>query len=448
MEKFYISKGAHYVLNRLIENGEEGFLVGGSVRDNLMGNTPSDFDVTTSAKPEKIKEIFSECRLITLGEKYGTIGILIDGELIETTTYRRDGNYIDGRHPEEVEFSRDLIEDLRRRDFTINAMAMDINGNLVDEFGGLRDLEEGILRTVGEPKERFEEDKLRMLRAVRFANRFNFRIEDGTYLAIRKYAKNIKQVAPERIQEELNQIFLSDTPGNGINLLLDCGLLEYIFPELMPTIGYDQMSPYHHRNLFFHMLCTLDNVPKKLHLRIAALFHDVAKVGTLTVDEDGVGHFFGHDKIGAELVVEILKRLRYDRKTINAVELLIGNHMKVSPGIGEKGLKRQIARMGEDLIFDLYDLMIADMKCTRDDRDTIFLEKRKLKIKEIIESKQVVDKSGLAINGRDLIEIGYEEGPRIGQVLEYLTELVLEDESLNIKETLLNIAREKKSEVR
>lgn len=446
MNKLFISESGKFVLNRLEENGEEGFLVGGCVRDSLMGNTPSDFDVTTSAKPDRIMEIFSDKKLITLGKKYGTIGIMVDGEIIETTTYRKDGDYLDGRHPENVEFSQNLIQDLERRDFTINAMAMDVKGNIIDEFGGILDLEAGIIRTVGIPEERFEEDKLRMLRGVRFANRFNFQIEDETYLAIRKFAKNITQVAPERIQMELNQIFLSETPGNGINLLYDTNLMAYIFPELMATIGYDQMSPYHHKNLFFHMLCTLDNVPRKLHLRIAGLFHDIAKVNTLTIDEEGVGHFYGHDKLGADMVVKILKRFRYDNKTINAVKILIDQHMKASPEMGKKGLKRQIKRVGKDLILDLYDLMIADMMCTRDDRDISFLENRKIEIKNILETKEVIDKSGLKINGRDLIEIGYNEGKIIGEVLDYLTELVLDDENLNKKEILLNIAREKLSE--
>ncbi|NLW41807.1 MAG: CCA tRNA nucleotidyltransferase [Tissierellia bacterium] len=446
MNKLFISKSGKFVLNRLEEYGEEGFLVGGCVRDSLMGNTPSDFDVTTSAKPDRIMEIFSDKKLITLGKKYGTIGIMVDGEIIETTTYRKDGDYLDGRHPENVEFSKDLIQDLKRRDFTINAMAMDVRGNIIDEFGGISDLESGIIRTVGIPEERFEEDKLRMLRGVRFANRFNFQIEDETYLAIRKFAKNITQVAPERIQMELNQIFLSETPGNGINLLYDTNLMAYIFPELMDTIGYDQMSPYHHKNLFFHMLCTLDNVPRKLHLRIAGLFHDIAKVNTLTIDEEGIGHFYGHDKLGADMVVKILKRLRYDSKTINAVKILIDQHMKASPEMGKKGLKRQIKRVGKDLILDLYDLMIADMLCTRDDRDISFLENRKIEIKNILDTKEVIDKSGLEINGRDLIEIGYNEGKIIGKMLDYLTELVLDDENLNKKEILLNIAREKLSE--
>ena len=430
MNEFFISKGAKFVLNRLNENGEEGFLVGGCVRDSLMGNTPSDFDVTTSANPDRIMEIFSDKKLITLGKKYGTIGIMVGEEIIETTTYRKDGDYLDGRHPENVEFSKNLTQDLKRRDFTINAMAMDVKGNIIDEFGGVSDLEAGRIRTVGIPEERFEEDKLRMLRGVRFANRFNFQIEDETHLAIRKFANNITQVAP----------------GNGIDLLYDTNLMAHIFPELMDTIGYDQMSPYHHKNLFYHMLCTLDNVPAKLHLRIAGLFHDIAKVHTLSIDEDGVGHFYGHDKLGADMVVKILKRLRYDNKTISRVETLIGQHMKVSPGMGEKGLKRQIRRVGEDLIFDLYDLMIADMMCTRDDRDVSFLENRKIEIKNILESKQVIDKSGLVINGRDLIEIGYNQGKEIGEVLDYLMELVLDDEELNEKETLLNIAREKLSE--
>ena len=446
MKDYKISKGAKFVLNRLNNKDEEGYIVGGSVRDILMGSTPSDFDVTTSASFDKLKEIFSDCKVITIGEKYGTLGIIYEDELIETTTFRSDGDYIDGRHPENVEFTKDLKEDLKRRDFTINAMAMDINGNIIDVFGGQKDIENKIIKTVGDPDKRFSEDKLRILRAVRFSNRLNFKIEENTLKSIKHYAKDINTVSQERIREELNKIILSDTPSKGFDLLLETNLLKEIFPEIMPTVGYDQMSPYHHKDLFKHMECVLDSVDKKLYLRLAAIFHDIEKVSTLSIDEDGVGHFYGHDKLGAETVEKILKRLKYDNKTIKKVKILIEKHMQAQPEMGGKGLKRLINKVGEDLILDLLDLMIADLLCTREDRDATFLYERKNLAKEIIESKEVVNKSGLVINGKDLIEIGYKEGIKIGSVLDYLTELVLDDKNLNNREDLLKIAKDKLTE--
>lgn len=441
MKNFYISKEAIFVLEMLEKNGYEGYIVGGSVRDNLMGIRPSDFDITTSARPEEIEEVFKDFKLITLGKRFGTIGILINEEVIETTTFRSDGNYEDGRHPDDVKFSDNLEEDLKRRDFTINAMAMDREKNLYDIFDGKKDLENKVIKTVGNPYKRFEEDKLRMLRAVRFSNRLGFDIEKETANAIINYSENIKEVSKERIREEFDKILLSDTPKNGILLLLDLGLLKELIPELMPTVGYNQMSPYHHKDLFLHILCTVEKVPPILHLRLAALLHDIGKVDTLSIDEDGVGHFFGHDKLGAKMSREILKRLRYDNKTIKNVELLIDRHMKNPKGMGKKGLKRLINRVGEDLIFDLIDLNIADLKCTREDRDATFLYERKKEAKDIIESKTPYNKKALKINGNDLIEIGFEEGKIIGDVLDKLTDLVIDDPEMNDKEKLLEISK-------
>lgn len=444
--KIKISKGAEFVLKRLESHNEEGYIVGGCVRDFLLNIEPSDFDVTTSASPSKIEEIFSDCKLITLGKEFGTIGVLIDGEVIETTTFRKDGDYLDGRHPEKVEFSTNLKEDLMRRDFTINSMAMDIRGKLFDYFGGKDDLLKGIIKTVGDPLERFTEDKLRILRGVRFSNRFDFKIEENTFKAMKNMASKIKEVSKERIQEELNKILLSDTPKRGVEILLETKLLENIFPELMPTVGYDQMSPYHHKDLFKHTLCVVESVDKKIHLKYAALFHDVSKVDTLSIDEDGVGHFYGHDELGGKVCEEALKRLKYDNKTIKNAKLLIQKHMKVPKEIGKKGQKRLLNALGEELIFDLINLCIGDLLCTRDDRDPTYLYEIRNSIKEIINSKVAINKEGLALNGNDLMEIGYKQGIKLGNTLDYLTELVIDDESLNNKDTLLKIAKKKLTE--
>lgn len=444
--KTIFSKGADFVLKRLEENKEEAYIVGGSVRDLLMGRTPNDFDVTTSCSYQRLREIFSDCRVVTLGEKYGTLGILYGDELIETTTYRADGSYLDGRHPENVIFTRYLEEDLKRRDFTINAMAMDYRKNLVDIFGGQEDLKNKLIKTVGVPEERFSEDKLRILRAIRFATNLGFEVETQTLVGIKKYAKDINLVSKERIREEFNKVLLSTCPSKGLNLMLKTGLLGEIIPEIIPTVGYDQMSPYHHKDLFKHILCVLDGVDKKLHLRLASLFHDIGKVETLSIDEKGVGHFYGHDSLGSQMAEVILKRLKYDNKTISKVKILIEKHMQAQPQIGDKGLKRLINKVGPDLIFDLFDLMLADLRCTRDDRDPSFLLNRKERVRELLANKTVVDKSGLVITGRDLLEIGYKEGKALGDFLDYLTDLVLEDESLNTKDILLKIAKEKLTE--
>ncbi len=441
MKKSEISSGASFVLERLKNAGYSAYVVGGCVRDILLNVEPSDFDVTTSATTDEMEELFSDCKLVTLGREYGTIGILHSGEMVEATTFRSDGAYLDGRHPSYVEFSRRLYDDLNRRDFTINAMAMDIEGNIVDEFGGLLDLQNKVIKAVGDPLERFEEDKLRMLRAVRFATTLEFEIEENTLNAIKNTAEKLHEVSIERIQMEINKILLSDTPKRGMELLLETGLLKEILPEIMRTVDYDQMSPYHHKSLFKHIICVVDRVPKKLHLRLAALFHDISKVDTLSIDEDGVGHFYGHDLLGAKVSTIVLKRLKYDNKTIEAVNLLIENHMKAHDVLSRKAVKRQINRVGENLIYDLLDLMISDVKCTREGRDVSFLEDRKLEVTDILNSSEPINEQGLKINGHDLIQIGYNEGRELGRVLGELTEIVLDDPTMNDRDKLIEIAK-------
>lgn len=443
MKTIDISKASKLVLKRLEENKEKAYLVGGCVRDFIMNRHPSDFDVTTSAKPDKIEKIFADFPLVTLGKNFGTIGVLVDNELVEVTTFRSDGEYSDGRHPENVSFSNSLEEDLKRRDFTINAMAMDLRGNIIDIFSGREDIEKRQIQCVGNPLERFSEDKLRMLRAVRFSNRFSFSIEENTFFAIKKMAEKLNEVSKERIQEELNKILLSDSPANGVLLLNETGLLKEIISEIILTIGYNQKSIYHDKDLFHHTLSVLEKTPKKLHLRLAALLHDLGKLETLSIDEKGIGHFYGHEDISSKKAEDILKRLRYSKKTINDTKLVIELHMKVDPNMGDKGLKRLIRTCGNDLVLDLMDFMIADFMSTRDDRDPSFLNRRKARIAELLEEKTVVDSSGLEINGKDLMKIGYKEGKAIGNLLDYLTELVIDDESLNKKEKLLEIAKDK-----
>ncbi len=358
-------KNVLFILNKLRENGFEAYIVGGSVRDKLMGIEPHDYDITTSARPEEIKKVFQAYKTVLIGEDFGTVGILLDNTLYEVTTFRIDGAYINNRKPEKVIFSKNLTEDLKRRDFTINAMAMDGDGNLYDPFNGQDDIKNKIIRAVGDPNERIREDALRMMRAIRFAGRFRFFIEEELFDAISLNASLLKKIAPERIFDEFSKMITGESPSHYLLLMEETGILDVIFPELKRTVGFVQFSPYHDKTLFDHLICVMDNVKPDLSLRLAGLFHDISKVDTLSIGEDGRGHFYGHEVLGADKVEEILKRYRLPNKTIEKVKILILDHMKVHAEMTDKALRRQIKRVGRDNILDLYDLLIADCMCTR-----------------------------------------------------------------------------------
>lgn len=430
-------KDVLFILNKLRENGFEAYIVGGCVRDKLLSIEPHDYDITTSAKPNEIKNVFSDCKTILVGEEFGTVGILLNKVLYEVTTFRIDGNYINNRKPEKVIFSDNLKEDLKRRDFTINAMAMDIDGKLYDPFLGKKDLQEKIIRAVGDPNERIKEDALRMMRAIRFAGRFDFYIEENLFDAIGQNASLLKKIAPERIFDEFSKMITSEKPSYYLLLLEESGVLDVIFPELKRTVGFAQFSPYHDKTLFDHLICVMDYVRPDLSLRLAALFHDISKVDTLSIGEDGRGHFYGHEILGAELVEEILKKYRLPNKTIEKVKILILDHMKVHSEMSDKALRRQIKRVGRENILDLYDLLIADCKATRIDRDASFIINRKNRVKELLDEKEMKTEKFLEINGNDIKSLGFSEGKIIGEILRELESLVLEDPEKNNRAYLI-----------
>lgn len=430
-------KDVLFILNKLRENGFEAYIVGGCVRDKLLSIEPHDYDITTSAKPNEIKEVFSDCKTILVGEEFGTVGILLNKVLYEVTTFRIDGNYINNRKPEKVIFSDNLKEDLKRRDFTINAMAMDIDGKLYDPFLGKKDLQEKIIRAVGDPNERIKEDALRMMRAIRFAGRFDFYIEENLFDAIGQNASLLKKIAPERIFDEFSKMITSEKPSYYLLLLEESGILDVIFPELKRTVGFAQFSPYHDKTLFDHLICVMDYVRPDLSLRLAALFHDISKVDTLSIGEDGRGHFYGHEILGAELVEEILKKYRLPNKTIEKVKILILDHMKVHSEMSDKALRRQIKRVGRENVLDLYDLLIADCKATRIDRDASFIINRKNRVKELLDEKEMKTEKFLEINGNDIKSLGFSEGKIIGEILRELENLVLEDPEKNNRAYLI-----------
>ncbi|CDZ75494.1 tRNA nucleotidyltransferase/poly(A) polymerase [Peptoniphilus sp. ING2-D1G] len=418
----------------------KAYLVGGALRDYLLGKKPHDFDVATDATPDEVCIIFEGNILHEAGREFGTIAIEYKGYEVEIATFRLEGLYRNHRKPKELVFTKNIEDDLARRDFTVNAMAMDMEGNLTDLYGGKEDLENKIIRCVGDAQERIEEDALRIIRAVRFCGTLNFNMDDELKIVIKEKGHLLKEIAKERIQVEFNGIMLSDKPSASLDLMEELGLLEILFQDLKRTVGYNQKTPYHIKTLFDHIKCVVDSTDKVLEVRLAALFHDIAKPWTLCVDESGVGHFFGHDEMGADMAKNILREYKYSNKVIDKVILLISEHMKVSGKLTDKALRRQIRRVGFENIFDLYDLLMADRACTSIDGDIGDLEYNLSRVKQILmEDKRVKEKNYLCIDGKDIIELGFKEGKIIGEILKYANELTLDNPKLNEKEILLDI---------
>ena len=436
-----IPKKVSYILHKLMNNGYEAYIVGGSVRDSLLNKVPKDFDITTNAVPSEIMSIFNHT--IPTGLIHGTITVIINNEQFEITTYRIDGKYKDNRHPSKVTFTSSLKQDLSRRDFTINAMAYGVNGILQDPFHGLFDLEEKLVRTVGNADLRFNEDALRMLRAVRFSCQLNFKIEKETLKSITINSHLLENISRERVRDELSKILLSRVPSKGIRLLQSTNLLEQILPEIMPCIGFDQHHPYHDKDVYEHTLSVLDNTPSKLTLRLSALLHDILKPNCFTLDEKGTGHFYTHEIKSAKASEDILRALKFDKSTINTVSLLIKEHMSKNTSLNSVSIKRYINRIGIENLEDLFQLQVADIKGLKptDDFNVIFDIKRM--INKIIDEKQPLKASDLAIDGKDLIKLGYEPGKELGNLLKLLLDQVIENPKLNTKKNLLLLAKDK-----
>ena len=434
----YVNK----IIYILEEAGFEAYIVGGSVRDLMLNKKPSDYDITTSATPVEIQETFKEFKTLYVGKQFGTVIVVQQDGYVEVTTYRTEGEYIDGRRPSEVFFTKDIYEDLSRRDFTINSMAYNKKVGIIDPYNGKMDIENKIIRTVGNPVKRFSEDHLRILRAVRFSSQLNFTIDEYTFEACKALSDSLKYISAERIRDELFKILITIKPSNGIRMMLDLGILDIIIPELLATVDFDQKNPNHNKTLFEHILCVLDETQPVLSIRMAALLHDVAKPLSLTIDEKGIGHFFGHDKQGAEISKEILTRLRCSREFIEKVTKLVNEHM-YHGSIKEKGIKRQIRRVGEADIFDLMELRKADMKCKNDNKGISALEDKEKQIRDIINNKEPYQKNHLNINGNDIIGLGFKPGEVIGEILDYLVEKVLQHPEFNEKEKLIEMIKDK-----
>lgn len=442
---FYIPDYVNIVLNRLEKAGFEAYIVGGSVRDLILGKVPHDYDVTSNAKPDEIQEIFKDFKTISVGKEFGTIVVTQKEGNIEVTTYRIEGKYLDGRRPSEVKFSNKIEEDLSRRDLTINSMAYNKLQGLIDPFNGKKDLDLKIIRTVGNPKERFDEDHLRILRGVRFASQLEFKIEDESYKVFKEMSHLLSNISAERIKEELFKILLSKKPSYGIRLMNELAILDTILPELKPTVGFEQQNPYHDKNVFDHTLCVVDGVSEIIELRLAALFHDIGKPHTFTIDKKGIGHFYHHDDLGVDITKTILTRLKCSNDLIKGVLLLIDDHMTKSRDMKDKGLKRLISRVGEDRIFHLMELQKVDRMCTNPLADVDFFEDRIIDITRILDNHEAYEKNHLAIDGYDIINLGYGQGEIIGNILDYLMEKVISNPEFNTKEKLIELVNNKYS---
>lgn len=434
--KFELDENSKLIIDRLNENSYKAYAVGGFVRDSIMGLKNSDIDITTDAKPQEIAEIFCEYDLIDIGSKYGTIIVVIDGIQYEVTTFRSDGDYTDGRRPDYVNFSKDLKTDLLRRDFTVNAMAFHPKQGLVDLFGGRDDIAQRLIRTVGNPDERFEEDYLRMLRAVRFACKLDMNLDKSLSESLKKHATNIRLVSSERINVELVKILMSDNPVKGFNLLYESGLLKYIIEDLYKTKGFDQETIHHQYDLFDHTMMVLKNCPKDLEVRLAAVFHDLGKLSTKFIGEDGQAHFYGHDKVSESLARYYLKKLKFDNKTIDTVSKLVLRHMESMNTYTEKSVKRLIRKIGSDNSRKLFYLQKADVLSTTNPQFVQNVDNAFEILDKIINDQEVVFRNQLAINGHDIIDLGFEEGKIIGQILESITDLVAESKLENDKEVI------------
>ena len=439
--KFNIPDYVHEVLKSLKSNGFEGFIVGGCVRDACLDKEPSDWDITTSAKPEEIVKIFPKS--VDIGASHGTIGVICGKVIVEVTTYRIDGNYSDNRHPDCVSFTRKLSDDLSRRDFTINAMAYCDDTGLIDLYGGMDDLAAGIIRCVGDADRRFNEDALRMLRAVRFAAQLGFKIELETFAAIEKNATLIQNISAERIRCELDKILLSDH-AELLKTIADTRLGKYILPELCECFNTPQNTKYHIYNVGEHTIHTVKNSPKRLNIRLAALMHDFGKPEMRTTDDEGVDHFYSHQKVSEDLAGNILSRLKYSNQMKDSVLPLVAFHdMQINAD--KKAVKRAISKVSDELFLDLLDLKVADCLSQNPEysleRQILAENIRKLYF-EIKENSEAVSLSDLAINGRDLIDIGITEGVIIGKTLKLLLSEVIDNPELNDKEILLERAKE------
>ncbi len=427
------------VVRCLEEAGHRAVLVGGCVRDSLLSRPPHDYDAATSARPEEILSACRRWRCLDVGIRHGTVTVLADGLPVEVTTFRREGRYSDHRRPDQVAFTHSLEEDLARRDFTVNAMAWGSEG-LIDPFGGRADLEQGVVRCVGEPDRRFEEDALRVLRGLRLAAQLSFSLCPDTAAALRRHVPQLSFVAWERISAEWIRLLCA--PAAGDVLLAFPEAAVQVLPELGPCVGFDQRNPHHCWDVYTHSVKALEQVAPVPALRLAALLHDAGKPAVFTLDATGTGHFYGHPRVSAELARDALTRLRLDTALRERAVLLVERHHLPVEG-GRSWTGRWFSRLGEEAFFQLLELKRADaLACAPGEPDGLaHLEQAAEEARALLAQRPCLTLKELAVNGRDALAAGLE-GPAIGRALHSLLEQVAEGKLPNRREDLLPLLRQ------
>lgn len=442
--EIHIPTGARKIIARLEQHGYEAYIVGGCVRDSLMGKRPSDWDICTSARAEEMMALFEDKRVIPTGIQHGTLTILAEDGAYEVTTFRIDGEYLDHRHPKSVAFTRELAEDLSRRDFTINAMAWHPERGLIDLFGGVEDLRDRLVRAVGDPVQRFNEDGLRMLRMVRFATVLDFDYDPATYDAVRKQGHLLQYISKERIQVELNKILLAAHPARGLEDLYPLGMYPYIIPMMCHTVGFAQRGGHHFLDVFEHSLLAVGVIAPELVLRLTMLLHDIGKPFVWDSSESlSYDRFDDHAAVSAKLAGKILRDLKYDNATRKDVVELIAHHNDILLP-DPVNVRRALARLGEVQTRRLVQVKVADLIAhdlagEREKILALFAEISDV-IDEVVARGDCTSVKALAIGGQDMMALGLS-GRAIGQMLNAALELVLEKPEMNTRETLLNWVR-------
>lgn len=435
MHKIFMPDYCKTIIKSLEDKGFEAYLVGGCVRDSVMGITPHDYDITTSATPDEMLECFSGFKVIETGIKHGTLTVVIDENQIEVTTFRIDGEYTDFRRPDSVRFSRDLEEDLSRRDFTINALAYNEKTGIVDMFGGLEDIKNEKIRCVGEPDKRFFEDALRILRALRFSSTLDFEIEKDTAKSILKNQELIKNIAVERVFVEFKKLLCGKRVEQVLLEFRD--VFAQFIPEIKPCFDFEQKTKYHCYDVYTHIVKTVANIKADEKMRLTAFFHDIGKPQTFFTDENGVGHFYGHNKNSSRIAKQVLKRLKADNKTVEDVATNVYIHDR-EVSLTEKSVKRFLSKYSLQSFYDLLEIKKADaLAHAKEYRDrTDYLQTLYDLSSKIINEKQCFSLKDLALDGFDLITLGYS-GKCVGDSLEFLLGEVIDGKVQNEKESLI-----------
>ncbi len=441
MTQIQLPEKVKYIISQLEQAGFEAYAVGGCVRDCLLGRNPNDWDVTTSAKPLEVKAVFGHT--IDTGIQHGTVTVMLEREGFEVTTYRIDGEYEDSRHPREVIFTANLIEDLKRRDFTINAFAYNDKSGIVDAFHGMKDLSDGVIRCVGEASERFDEDALRILRAVRFSAQLGFMVAEETKAAIKILAPNLRHISAERIQAELVKLLMSDHP-DALRDAYELGITKAVLPELDAAFGTAQQNPHHQYTVGEHLMQSLLHIQADKSLRLAALLHDIGKPKVRMTDGEGIDHFHGHVEVSEQMAAGILRRLKFDNDTITKVQKYIRYH-DYKPEPNARAVRRAVNKIGAEYFEQVMALWRADTLAQSSyerQQKLAHIDAVEQLYTEIMESNQCISLKTLEITGNDLIALGVPKGKQIGVLLNQLLEEVLQEPGHNTHEYLMQKARE------